>query len=118
VESGKSCDHGVVVLAIIPLIFAILTWLGVGDTIEFSDDECKILSAGGKEMRYAWKDLQYYGDGKGFYMIEFKDNPALQIYQGCYSSEDWSKLMDFLSFRYPDQKADGYIGSRLFKNGE
>jgi hypothetical protein len=93
-----------------------LKYLFVSGPIEFSEDELKIVSRFQGEQIYAWKDLKYYGDGRGVYMIQFGDDQALQIYSGSYSAEDWSKLINFLTSHYPDRKADGYLGAHLFKN--
>ncbi len=115
---NSSLILGVFVL-VVPLSFQLLIQFGFGDIIEFSDNEFKMLSKRGKERTYPWSGLKYYGDGNGFYMIQFGDNPALQIYAGSYSREDWSKLMNFLASHYPERKADGYVGAHLFKlNGK
>ena len=103
----------VVAIIAIPLI---LKYVFVSGVIEFSDDEFKIISRSQGEQSYAWKDLKYYGEGRGDYMIQFGDDAALQIYSGSYSAEDWSKLIVFFTSHYPDRKADGYLGAHLFKS--
>jgi len=103
----------VIPVIVIPLF---LKYAFVSGVIEFSEDQLKITSRSQGEQSYAWKDLKYYGDGRGVYMIQFGNDQALQIYSGSYSSEDWSKLIDFLTSHYPDRKADGYLGAHLFKN--
>ena len=85
--------------------------------IEFSEDELKITRRFRGEESYAWKYLKYYGYFESVFMLQFGDNAALQILPGAYSAEDWSKLEDFLTSHFPDRKANGVWGARLFKSG-
>jgi hypothetical protein len=84
--------------------------------IEFSEDEFRITHQFRGERSYEWKYLKYYGYFESVFMIQFGDNTALQILPGAYLAGDWSKLENFLTSHFPDRKADGFGGARLFKS--
>jgi hypothetical protein len=102
----------IVPAVVIPLV---LRYLFVSGPIEYTEDYFKIVTRLRGEVTYPWSDLKYYGDGNGDFLIQFGEEPAIQIFFSSYVNEDWQMLVNFLTAHFPERKADGFVGTRLFK---
>jgi hypothetical protein len=48
-------------------------------------------------------------------MIQFANVGTFQIFSQAFRRSEWRLLKDFLSSKFSDRKAAGYIGDRMFK---
>gem|GEM_PF-6401541 len=100
-------------------IFVAFVWFGfVPRKLEYSEDEFTIRLLFRKELTLPWSELEYYyPNGPGVYMIQFEGRSTFQIAGCAYRSREWKAFREFMDTSFPDQRASGSVGSRLFKWG-
>jgi len=97
-------------------IAPIAVWfMFVPKKLEYSETEFSIGRRFTGSCNLRWSELKYYGDGNNVFMIQFRDRPAYQIFAAAYSRDQWKQLVQFLSDRFPEKKASGYVGPFMFK---
>jgi len=102
---------------LIPLFVApIAVWLMfVPERLEFSDTHFTIQLPFRPVHTVPWSALQYYGAGSSVFMIQFSGVGTFQIFAHAFRRSEWGLLKTFLSSTFPERKASGYIGGRMFK---
>ena len=73
-----------------------------------------ILLVFGRTRTIPWYELKLYGDAGGCFTLQFEDQ-SFQIFAPAFDPRDWHQLVTLLSTRFPDCKADGWIGPALFR---
>jgi hypothetical protein len=71
-----------------------------------------------RDCKLPWSELEYYGDGEGVFMIQFKGRQAFQIFGLAFPRNDWKEFIAYLSNQHPDKKASGNVSGRLFRWGK
>jgi hypothetical protein len=104
----------------IPFVIApVLVWfIFVPRRLEYSDSEFVIDRRFTSICSLPWSQLCYYGKGNNVFMIQFEGRQAFQFFAGAFSKSEWAAFLAFLSDRFPDKKASGYIGARMFRWGK
>ncbi|MBB6244271.1 hypothetical protein [Rhodanobacter sp. MP1X3] len=102
---------------LIPIAIAPLAvWLMfVPSQLEFSDSQIIIKFRFRPLYELSWSNLKYYGSGQSVFMIQFVGYGTFQIFPQAFHRSDWLLLKNFLSSTFPEKKASGYIGNRMFK---
>jgi hypothetical protein len=102
---------------LIPFSIApLVVWfMFVPSRLEFSDSEFTIQFPFRPLHTLNWSDLQYYGFGENVFMIQFAGVGTFQIFPQAFRRGDWRMLKNFLGSTFPDRKASGYFGDRMFK---
>jgi hypothetical protein len=98
--------------AIVPVV---VWFMFVPRRLEFNDSEFTIQYPFRPLHILEWADLKYYGPGPNVFMIEFIDVGTFQIFPRAFRRSEWRLLKNFLSTTFPDRKASGYFGDRMFK---
>lgn len=62
-----------------------------------------------------WSNLQYYGSGRNVFLIQFASAGTFEIFPQAFQRREWRLLKNFLSTTFPDKKAAGCFGDRMFK---
>lgn len=99
----------------ISILFAFVWVMFVPRRLEFSEAELTIQHLLGWRRILSWDELEYYGPGHNVFMIQFFGRQAIQIFASAYPRQDWRQFMAFLSDRFPERKASGWVGGYLFK---
>jgi len=109
--------HYIVSLLIPLVIMLLVAWFAfVPATLEFSSTEFTIKFPFREGCTLSWDELDlYYRVWGNVLMIQFETGQTFQILPYAYSREQWQQFMNFLSTRFPDNKASGDIGGTLFK---
>jgi len=109
--------HGYMLSLLIPFGIAVLiVWLMfVPARLEFSDSEFIIQFPFRPLHTLNWSDLQYYGSGENVFMIQFASVGTFQIFLQAFRRSERRMLKNFLATTFPDRKASGYFGDRMFK---
>jgi hypothetical protein len=102
---------------LIPFSIApLVVWfMFVPSRLEFSDSEFTIQFPFRPLHTLNWSDLQYYGFGENVLMIQFAGVGTFQIFPQAFRRGEWRMLKNFLATTFPDKKASGYFGDRMFK---
>jgi len=99
-------------------IFTIFVWFAfIPKLLAYSDEEFLIDTVFFGKKTLHWSDLKYYGYGRGMsvFMLQFDDTRTFQISKLAYTKDQWTAFVSFLETTFPDKKATGYIGDRMFK---
>jgi hypothetical protein len=109
--------HGYMLSLLIPFGIALLiVWfMFVPSRLEFSDREFTIKFPFRPLHTLNWSDLQYYGSGENVFMIQFASVGTFQIFPQAFRRSEWRMLKNFLITTFPDRKASGYFGDRMFR---
>jgi hypothetical protein len=109
--------HGYMLSLLIPFgIAPLLVWfMFVPSRLEFSDRGFTIRFPFRPLHTLDWSDLQHYGSGPNVFMIQFAGVGTFQIFPQAFRRSEWRILKNFLSTAFPDRKAAGYFGDRMFK---
>jgi hypothetical protein len=83
--------------------------------LEFSDTHFTVQLPLRQLYTIEWDDLECYGSGNNVFMIRFSGVGTFQIFQQAFRRDEWRMLKDFLSTTFPDRKASGYFGTRMFR---
>ena len=98
------------------IIFPLAIWfMFVPSQLEFSESKITIKFPFRPLHTLSWSDLQHYGSGPNVFMIQFVGTVTFQIFPQAFRRKDWRMLKDFLSSTFPDKKASGHFGDRMFK---
>ena len=102
---------------LIPIsIMMVFIWYGfVPKKLGYSDEKFEIDNFMNGKNSISWSELKYHGYGRGVYMIEFNGTDTFQISKWAYSKNEWFEFMNFLTTHFPDKKATGYFGNKMFK---
>ena len=103
---------------LIPFSIApLVVWfMFVPSRLEFNDSEFTIQFPFRPLHTLNWSDLQYYGFGENVFMIQFASVGTFQIFPQAFRRGEWSMLKNFLATTFPDRKATGSFGDRMFKS--
>jgi len=82
---------------------------------EFSDTELTIRFAFRPQRTVSWDDLQYYGWFEGVYGLQFHSSGTFTFYPDALPRREWRMFKNFLLTAFPERKASGFIGARLFQ---
>jgi hypothetical protein len=109
--------HGYMLSLLIPFgIAPLVVWfMFVPSRLEFSDSEFIIQFPFRRRHTLNWSDLQYYDSGENVFMIQFTSVGTFQIFPQAFRRSEWRMLKNFLVTTFPDRKASGYFGDRMFK---
>jgi hypothetical protein len=83
--------------------------------LEFSDTHFTIQLPFRRLYTMEWEDLDYYGSGPNVFMMQFSGVGTFQIFAQAFRRSEWRTLKTFLSTKFPDRKASGYFGDRMFR---
>ncbi len=97
------------------IILAVVWFMFVPSQLEFSDGQFTIKFPFRQVHTLSWSDLKYYGAGRNVFMIQFAGIGTFQIFPQAFPPNEWLMLKNFLSSAFPDKKASGHIGARMFK---
>jgi hypothetical protein len=98
--------------AIMPAVVC-LAW--VPSQFEFSDTHLTIRFPFRRLRTLAWDDLEYYGWFESVYGLQFRTAGTYTFYPQALPRREWRMLKSFLCTTFPQRKASGYIGARLFQ---
>jgi len=82
---------------------------------EFTDTELTIQFPFRPPRTVSWDDLQYYGLFEGVYGLQFHTSGTFTIYPAALPRGEWRVFKNFLLTTFPERKASGFIGARLFQ---
>jgi hypothetical protein len=101
----------------IPFIIApLFIWFAfVPNDIQFSENEFAINMSWGGKHTLQWSELEFFGRGRGVFLLQFKGMSAFQIYAKAYSKPEWNEFTSFIESRWPECKASGWLGPFGFK---
>jgi hypothetical protein len=97
---------------IMPIVVCV-AWVPL--RFEFSETELTIQFPFRSLQIVPWGDLEYYGWFEGVYGLQFYASGTFTFYAAALPKREWRIFRDFLLTTFPDRKASGYIGSRLFQ---
>ena len=83
--------------------------------LEFSETHFTIQLPFRRLYTIAWVDLEHYGSGENVFMMQFSDVGTFQIFAQAFRRSEWRMLKNFLSATFPERKASGYFGDRMFR---
>jgi hypothetical protein len=83
--------------------------------IEFSDTRFTIQLPFRRVYALDWAALEYYGDGENVFMMQFAGVATFQIFAQAFRRSEWRMLKNFLSTTFPERKASGSFGDRMFR---
>ena len=83
--------------------------------LEFSDTHLRVQLPFRRLHTIAWADLEHYGSGENVFMIQFSGVGTFQIFAQAFRRSEWRLLKNFLSTKFPERKASGYFGNRMFR---
>jgi hypothetical protein len=83
--------------------------------LEFSDTHFTIQLPFRQLYTMEWENLESYGSGPNVFMIQFSGVGTFQIFAQAFRRREWRTLKDFLCTKFPDRKASGYFGDRMFR---
>jgi hypothetical protein len=90
-----------------------LAW--VPAQFEFSETHLTIRFPLRRLYTLPWDDLEYYGWFEGVYGPQFHTVGTFTFYPQALPKPEWQMLKSFLSTTFPERKASGFIGARLFQ---
>jgi hypothetical protein len=97
-------------------IAPIFVWvMFVPSRLEFSDSAITIQFPFRPLHTLDWSDLQYYGPGPNVFMIQFASVGTFQIFPRAFRRSEWRMFKNFICTTFPDRKASGFVGDRMFK---
>lgn len=110
-------SRGYMLSLLVPAVFCVFAvWLMfVPVRLEFDDTHFTIQLPLRRPHTLPWEELKYYGPGQNVFMIQFAGREAFQIFARAFPRDQWRLLTNFLSDRFPDCKASGWIGPFMFK---
>jgi len=82
---------------------------------EFSDTELIIQFAFRPLHTVPWDDLQYYGWFEGVFGLQFHTSGTFTFDPAALPRREWRLFKDFLVTAFPERRASGFIGARLFQ---
>jgi hypothetical protein len=82
---------------------------------EFSETELTIQFPFRPLRTVPWDDLKYYGWGEGVYGLQFHTSGTFTFYPAALPRREWRTFKSFLLTAFPERKASGFIGARLFQ---
>ena len=102
---------------VIPVAIApVAVWLIFAPRrLEFTDTDLTIQFYLRRAQTLPWNELKYYGRGNSVFLLQFVGQQAFQIFSHAFSKQQWRLLTNFLSNRYPERKASGWIGPFGFR---
>jgi len=98
--------------AIAPVVVCV-AWVPL--QFEFSDTELSIQFPFRPLHTVPWDHLQYYGWFEGVYGLQFHTSGTFTFYPAALPRREWRLFKDFLVTAFPERKASGFIGARLFQ---
>ena len=101
-------------VGVVAVFSAIVWFMFVPVRLEFDRVELTIRYLFGRTRTVPWYELELYGDGGGCFTLQF-EGQSFQIFSPAFDPCDWHQLVALLSARFPDCKADGWIGPTLFR---
>lgn len=109
--------RGYMLSLVVPVVLGpVAVWLMfVPRRLEFTETDFTIQFYLRRLHTLPWDELKYYGRGNNVFMLQFVGQEAFQIFSSAFPKGQWRLLTNFLSNRYPDRKASGYIGNLMFK---
>lgn len=97
-------------------IAPIAVWfIFVPTRLEFNDTHFSIQMPFRRLYTLPWSDLQFYATGRNVFMIQFSGAGTFQLFAHAFRKREWAILKNFLSSTFPERKASGYVGDRMFK---
>ncbi len=114
-------DHGwtrdyIVSLAIpLTIVPFVVCAMFLSKRLEFSDSDFMIQFPFRRLHRIDWEDLENYGSGPNVFMIQFSGIGTFQILPQAFRRSEWRRLTTFLATTFPERKASGYFGHRMFR---
>lgn len=110
-------SQGYLMSLLVPAVIGpVAVWLMfVPKRLEFTDTYFTIQFFLRRVRTLPWEELKYYGRGNNVFMIQFDREQAFQIFTYAFPKKQWRLLTNFLSNRYPERKASGWIGPFGFK---
>jgi hypothetical protein len=98
--------------AIAPIVVCV-AWVPL--QFEFSETELTIQFPFRPLRTVPWSDLQYHGRGGGLYGLQFHTSGTFTFYPAALPRREWRLFKNFLLTAFPERKASGFIGARLFQ---
>ena len=99
---------------VVTLALAIVWFMFVPIQLEFDRVELTIRYLFRRSRTILWYELKSYGPGNNVFVLQFETR-TLKIFYQAFAPADWHQLISFLSMRYPECKADGWLGASLFR---
>jgi hypothetical protein len=103
-----------VLLGVVAVAFAAVWLMFVPIRLEFDRVELTIRYLLGRSRTLPWFELDLYGPSEGVFVLQF-ESKTFQIFSAAFSAADWGELTHFLSTRFPECEADGWVGSTLVR---
>ena len=101
-------------VGVVTLLLGIVWVMFVPVQLEFDRAELAIRYLFGRSRTIPWYELELYSPGNNVFMLQF-EGQSFQIFSDAFAGRDWHQLIDFLSTRFPECKADGWAGASLFR---
>ena len=98
-------------LSVLVSPIALISWMMfVPRYLYFSDSHFSVEFFMRERSIEDWDNLKCWGNGNGVFILQFDGGQTYQILPTAYSPDQWSKLIAFVTSRYPDRKANGWFG--------
>ncbi len=110
-----SRDYFLTLLIPFALLAIVVCLVWVPWRLEYSDTELTIQFLFRPLHVLAWEDLQYYGWFRGVYGLQFHNEGTFTFYPQAFPHREWRTFKGFLFTTFPERKASGSIGARLFQ---
>jgi hypothetical protein len=101
-------------VGIVVLFLTSIWFMFVPTRLEFDRVELTIRYLFRRSCTLPWYKLELYGSGNNVFMLQL-EGQSFQIFSQAFATRDWHQLMNFLSTRFPERKADGWAGASLFR---
>lgn len=103
--------------ALLMVLAPCFLWLAfVPSKLEVSDESLHIRFAFRRDQTIDWSDLRFWGNGgQATFLLQFSNRGTIQIALFAFPRSQRKQLIDFLTSRFPQQKARGWLGVRGFR---
>jgi hypothetical protein len=113
VKHAEELYVSLIAIAIPPAALGSLTWFFfVPRRLEFSNTDITIKPALESLRTLGWDELEYFGPGRGVFILQFSGCSPFQIYTLGFRRSEWRLLKRFLYDNFPDR--GGFSIARLF----
>ena len=107
-------DNAWIGLIIVPAVLGSLIWFFfVPRRLEFSNSDITIKPALESLQIFDWDELEYFGPGRGVYVLQFYGSSTFQIFTFGFRRSQWRLLKRFLYENYPERVGSFSIMGRF-----
>ena len=112
-HAGDSQETLLGSLLVSTLLGSLVWFFFVPRRLEFSDTQFTIKAPLGRLQTFRWDELEYFGPGRGVFVIQFLGCSSFQIFTFGFPHSKWRLLKRFLYDNFPDRAGSFSIGGRF-----